>query len=368
MRFRKICFILIYQLLMFTTADAQFNLNMSRATVRKKSLHLKHPCFHEITIIDNRYDTTIIPDIRIDRDLYLPFPFVGSTTDAMRHYIDKALKNLPTNDKSLLIELRHFEYTYRGVSFSANAYLPSGDKDFIKIASIDTVFKTQAEKYISGKAVDIFLKELDNKAEMDLGYPADKLSLRDILDNRVENTWAAYPINRTEVYSDGIFTSYGNFRDNQPEKHNLNVTMRQDSVYLLNFTDTLTEEKKEIGQWIYKFRYHGILSCKGQLYCMLDYPLCLPLTKKGNTFYFHLPNSLPNMYFINLAEVKGNAVDNGAPGAINDAGSLVYAVARGILSVIIKQAALKSVVKKGLADPSFRDCYIDLDTGMIEYR
>ena len=71
------------------------------------------------------------------------------------------------------------------------------------------------------------------------------------------------------------------------------------------------------------------------------------------------------MYYINLSIVKG--VDNGAPRAVNDAGSLVYDIGSTILSIIIKDAAVKSIIKNGLADPSFRDCYIDLDTGMIRF-
>ncbi len=115
-------------------------------------------------------------------------------------------------------------------------------------------------------------------------------------------------------------------------------------------------------------RGRGVISYQGRLYYLLAYPVCLPLIRKDNTFYFHIPSSLPNMYYLNQARAEGlRSTSFSDLGPVNNAAGGVVAVGAIVLSTFARTAQAKAFWKEGLKDPTLRDCYIDLGTGIIHY-
>jgi hypothetical protein len=129
------------------------------------------------------------------------------------------------------------------------------------------------------------------------------------------NHWAEYPINKTETFPPGVYEFYQLFRKNEIEPFGLNLTMTADSLYAVSFTDSLPDDQLRAKHWLEISGGRGVLSYKGNLYYMIEHPFCVPLVKRNDTFCFHIPHSFHSLYYL---------------------------------------------------DPAHRDCYIDLDTGVIK--
>ncbi len=60
--------------------------------------------------------------------------------------------------------------------------------------------------------------------------------------------WGSLPINTAENYPAGVYEGYTTFRKNQPMDYALTVEKKEDSVYVVTFTDTLPEKEKELSR------------------------------------------------------------------------------------------------------------------------
>ena len=176
----------------------------------------------------------------------------------------------------------------------------------------------------------------------------------------VSSNWRDFPINKTETYPSGVYEFYHTFRRNQVEAFSISLSTLNDSLYMVSFNDSLPEEKLRAQHWLTMSLGRGVLSYKGNLYFMIEYPICLPLVRKNDTFYFHIPHSMPSLYYLDHAkEQEGFAVIRDQP---NTMAELTF----GIIGFIAHSARAKSLLQKGLTDLTRRDCYIDLDTGVIK--
>jgi hypothetical protein len=174
------------------------------------------------------------------------------------------------------------------------------------------------------------------------------------------NHWGEYPINKADAYPSGVYEFYHLFRRNQTESFCLRLNMSKDSLYIVDFTDTLPEDKLRAQHWITMSLGRGVLSYKGNLYFMIEYPFCVPLAKKLDTFYFHIPNSMPSLYYLDRAREQEDYA------AIRDHPNSVAGLSFSIIGFFAHTARARSLLQKGLKDPTHRDCYIDLDNGMIK--
>jgi hypothetical protein len=111
------------------------------------------------------------------------------------------------------------------------------------------------------------------------------------------------------------------------------------------------------------FVYPWVVADSGNFYLCLNVKQnqYVRLIARGNTFYFTVPRSLPDMYslldmeWIERASTEGGA--NHSPGA-------------AILSGMIHAATASSAIKKAKAagmKGNFRTCYIDMDSGDIVF-
>jgi hypothetical protein len=176
----------------------------------------------------------------------------------------------------------------------------------------------------------------------------------------MDNHWSEYPINKTETHPSGVYEFYHLFRRNQAEPFGLSLTAIKDSLYMVSFTDSLPDDSLRAQHWITMSLGRGVLSFKGNLYFMIAYPLCVPLVKKNDTFYFHIPHAIPSLYYLDRAREQEDFA------LLRDPPNSLAEISFNILGFLAHTAKAKSLLKKGLTDPMHRDCYIDLDTGIIK--
>lgn len=186
--------------------------------------------------------------------------------------------------------------------------------------------------------------------------------------------WSIYSINNTATYSAGIFPTPALFRRNIAEPVEMDLAWRADSVYVLRLKDTLTAEQTRLHETLKEANGRmahyigndgrGLLCYKGQLYFIIQYPLCLPLEKAGDTFYFHIPRTFPNLKSLDLVNQKEGEPptftpdNNGSP-----LGALAAVLVLSTVEGIIREQSEKSLLRKGIRDKSMRNCYLDLKTG-----
>jgi hypothetical protein len=237
-------------------------------------------------------------------------------------------------------------------------------------------------KAVGGYAglLETYSKKLAEKLDNCLiGHISKEKGEKPVIDSLSTSTddgpdWSIYSITQTSTYSAGVFPTPALFRRNIAEPFDLDLTWRSDSVYELRLKDSPTEEETRLHESLKEARGRmghyigsdgrGLLCYQGKLYFIIQYPLCLPLEKAGDTFHFHIPRSFPNLKSLDLVNQEeagpphytGN--NNGNPLAV-----LAAALLFGIADEALKQQGEKSMLRKGIRDKTMRDCYFDLKTG-----
>ena len=305
------------------------------------SIHFEEAQFNKVVVVDNRFDTADIIRITIKKKHPVPVVWDAPLSRSIQNYVQAILdRSTSARNGELLIELRRYQGVIGGMGFSANAYCRPGDSLFTKFASIDTIFRRRWKHNMTGGALDVFIQRMMQRKPVARDGAGSAVSLAAIESNNVMHEWGRLPINTAEKYPPGVYLSNRTLRDNQPEEFAMTLEKKDDSLYAVNFTDTLSQKRKRIVSWLNYTGGWGVISYKGDLYYLLDFTVCVPLIKKNNTFYFHIPSSLPNLYYlIWIRSLYPEPVNWG-------------------------QNSLRRV---GVKDPTLRNCYIDLGAGIIRY-
>jgi hypothetical protein len=369
MHVRIVSFVLGLLLGGFQAATGQSIDTLVHLSPPSKSGHFAHPFFDKIIVIDNRFDTSRVISYVSREGHLIPMRVDTTVSIAVRAYIEEATKDVAKSGKTLLLELRRFEVNsagplLSGLHIAANAYYNTVDSGFIQFASLDTIFslvayqRPKTKNLLEGRAFDVLLEKIDR--EDGFGSSGVALSLQTIRHRNVMSDWSKYPINNTIAYPSGVYEFYQLFRRNQIEKFGLSLKMREDSVYVVTFTDSLPDDKQRVNNWVRITRGQGVLSYEGKLFFMVQYPLCVPLRQMNNSFYFHIPATLPNRYYFDFAHSQAEEFNMEPVSSFSDMTS-------NILGFWINDAGVQSIIRKGIKDPTLRDCYIDLDTGIVRY-
>lgn len=193
-----------------------------------------------------------------------------------------------------------------------------------------------------------------------------------------ESDWSGYPITTAKVYSAGLYERPSLFRRNIADSIAFELTWRKDSVYVMKLRDSLSAEQirlhetlKEIKSRMYAWTMRhdrGVICYQGKLYFIVKYPICLPLEKSGDTFYFHIPRTYPSLRSLNQVREKDAqplmGSDTGS--ADNVAAALLAALFIDMTEVFIRYEVEQSILRKGKKDKTMRDCYVDLNTGQAK--
>ena len=210
--------------------------------------------FNKAMVVDNRYDTSVMVHVTQGKGHLVAVKWRQSLESAVQAYVEQIIKTeRSTRNETLLLELRRYELNGIAMYFSANAYYSHGDGDFIKIAAMDTVFIRRWPHYMKGEAINLFLQEIVKRRQMDQIYPQAPIPVSAIDNNTVMNEWSKFPINKAESFPPGVYEFNKTFRKNQAEYFAMSLERQEDSVYAVTFTDSLSDNKKRIGNWQVSF-------------------------------------------------------------------------------------------------------------------
>jgi hypothetical protein len=345
--------------------------------------------FSSVTVMDNRFDTT---KLKVLVDGTLPFhelAFAQPASLVVESYIRRLINGLPQNDRRLYIDLRQFRFgniaTRIGTGqannvfrkndplirdclfFSANAYISTGEHQYKKVFS----FKKPIVLQIKGMRGDIYqrtvikalsdfvtaLCAVDFQAYARDGAVYSEESLR----TNVIADWAFYPINQQTPSANGIYPTFDDFLNNRLQIVDPSLRMADDSAYLLNIP---TGVKTPWGVYYDGVFYFGLNSPPASHFF-------LPLVSRNNTFYFYIPNSLPNMYAMLTAGqlTPQSILDNSSSIQTN-----TYADLTGLVIGAIFQAGENRAIKNKLKKVTLygtggdlRQCFLDMDSGDVVY-
>ena len=358
-----------------------------------KKLHGVHYIpFNEVTVIDNRIDTTKLKVIPEGEYPIQELVFDQPASLAIADYIQRVVSGFPQTNRHLVIDLRQFRFgniaTRIGAERSQNSFhKPDPQIDKCLFVSAAAYYETSngrlkrvlyfkkpivlQEKGFRGdsyartviKALTDLLIELCSVDERRTS--GDTLvSEKDLVGNNVTNDWANYPINRQSPVSNGIYPTFDDFLNNREQVMDFSLRMNVDSNYTLMLPAGVKSP------W-------GVYT-NGAFYLAFNDPYSpytrrafyLQLEKKNNTFYFYLPHDLPNMYaFLSATQMGTTPIGSNRVNSGNAlAGALVSGIAAG--TQISKNAATaargENVTEMGM-NSGWRRCFLDMDSGDIVY-
>ena len=350
---------------------------------------IRHVPFNQVTVIDNRFDTT---KLKVLADGALPFHeiiFAQPASTVIASYIHRAIARLPQTNRRLYIDLKQCRCgniaTRLGggqannapikdcLFFSANAYFSTGTHQYKKVLSFKKAIVLKY-KGISGdihsptvkRVLSDFITAL---CTVDMqAYTRDSAIYdEESIHTNVIADWATYPINQQTPSANGVYFTFDDFLNNRLQVVDFSVRMECDSTYSL---DIPTRVKIPWGAFYEGVFYFGLnvphtLLREGNLFF-------LPLVRRNNTFCFHLPNQLPNMYAMLSAESlppTGYTLDNPGPGITN-----LYVASAALVIGVISQAVKNQVINKRQdkiasygTSADLRQCFLDMDCGDVVF-
>jgi hypothetical protein len=144
--------------------------------------------FNKVIVVDNRYDTTAWLRVTEWKGQLVTEKWRHPLKPAIQAYVEQIIRMAKsTRNETLLLELRRYELNGIAMYFTANAYYDHADGDFVKIASIDTVFIRRWPHYMKGEAINLFLQEIVKRRQMDQIYPQASIRVSTIDNNTVMN-------------------------------------------------------------------------------------------------------------------------------------------------------------------------------------
>jgi hypothetical protein len=358
-----------------------------------KKLHGVHQVpFNDVTVIDNRFDTT---KLKIMPDGSYPMPelvFDRPASIALSDYIKRAISQFPRTTRHLYIDLLQLRFGNIGTRIgegqannvfhkndpeikyclflSANAYYADTNGGFKKVFS----FKRPIVMQIKGlrgdfyqrtiiKALTDFITALCAVDEKATAKDADSMAGENFGKNVIEY-WASYPINKLSVTSNGIYPTFDDFLNNRIRSADFTLRQNEDSTWILDLPAGINNP--------WGVHYNGIF------YYALNGPrlpyskhnrILLPMTPQHNTFFFYLPHTLPDMYAIlSAATVGGQGTFSSSPNPGGVGGLIIGAVGAGVQAQKNHLANVRkeNVLIQGLRG-DLRHCFLDMDSGDVVY-
>ncbi|SRR5579871_46933 len=377
--------LLLLALLEVFSPQAQFSYGSIAITNKKKLKQIQRVPFNEVVVFDNRFDTTNFlvalnfNGVEIDS-------FSRPASQEIEFYIKGRITPLPKDKRTLYINLKQLRFgNIPGLSgkmfFSADAYIAEEGK-LIKVYSLKNEYGIRRSfNHTIASTLDKFLQQLSDRFYRE--KHTDTSSMKD-LDRNVTAGWASYSIFSYDNTKDGVYKTFNDFREDKIDSSvQFNLQFGNDSAYHIAFPK---QSIYNTGQSESLYHFWGVC-CNGQLYLLLLGKYLLPLNKRGNTFYFDLPKTMPDMRtMIQLGPIYGG-LGNGftpvlsgmdAKGAVIFLGVIVavaitFVIVESIIKVIKKNNSKteKSAAKNAVPifkENNFRHCFLDMDTGDIIYR
>jgi hypothetical protein len=193
------------------------------------------------------------------------------------------------------------------------------------------------------------------------------------IDKNIMTDWSICPIFHRTVFNDGVYRSFDDFRnDRLSSPDSLRILMDLDSTYSLFLPLSIKRHaKKSPDSLVYKhYTYPDLwaVSYNNAMYIRVGEGYYLPLNQGGNSFYFHIPYSLPNMDLM-----KFDLSNTVQPPDLNAGGSdniwaalIVVAISESFYGVALHKAKKRrEAVAASMKNDEMRDCALNMDTGEI---
>lgn len=371
---------------LFTTLLGQYREPLV-LSYKEGSLKTKNTPFKKVQIVDNRFDST---DLCVYRNGGFPIRYVTVGATAIENYLEEAMKELVQGDKKMLIALNQLRVAnkpsiirrgkrYANIMHDARHYLVMAadiysiepDGEYKKLVAVNREYYTFGDLRVTvRKALNNLLeaaggvapanrtKEI-RKAGGDFHYLPDSIGFlwKDIAVN-VREKWGLYPILKISGQPNGRYQNFDDFRDNKLTPGNDTLTfMEKDSAWHL--PAVIRGRRAD--------RYPWAISYNGERFIQLYDNVYLKAVQQGNTFWFRIPYSFPDMYsLLCLEDISQTGRGNSAV----TTGNLIGDMAGTVLSGAVDASNIsdeRKKVNKNAGEHDFRGCFIDMDTGDFMY-
>lgn len=400
MQVRLIFFLLSF---VFATASelmAQQDNTVIHLTMGTTRQQLSFFPYKRITVIDARADSSYIS---IPSNGVYPAQrarFNEPIAKVFKDYIERQTVNTKKGELELLLRIEQFSspnllYTTRMSSDSVQQYFYWKNYLFFKVVAYAVVSDKGYEKVFSGEdlffyaSLDYFGKRItklmdnlvvalsvpptDRSQQVINHSPAQKGILNNVVyyafnsdsslyrfeevQRNVQENWIEYEVVSNPRPVAGYFRTFDAFRNNTPTP----------SAVAVKFSDKDS---------LYKFKLHkhneriwGI--CDGKdFYMRISDTSYLKLIKENNTFFFRVPNSLPDMHALLSIEEQYRAGDG--PTVIYSNGAILSLVATIINTTIVRSSGKKTrkskeaeLIEKSQQFNLYRKCILNMDNGDI---
>ena len=367
---------------MFTNASSSIAQKIIPLTVHRKLHHIHVLPFDRVVVLDNRYDTT---KIKVIEDGSYPVKVLTLNKPAslaIKNYIESVIKPYHKKEQNLYLNIKQLRFSnpsyYSNYSsqlfFSADAYIQTG-VHFRKIATIKKDYRPHYHGYMDSiyrRTITYALNDLIENVNANYykqGKEGIDTETYDSINTNVMSEWNEYAIIKNDSFStNGVYETFKDFRDDKIKPVNFSLQMAPDSVFNIRFSEN---NKRYYSKMSGRCHHVFAVFYNGNRYISIFGRFFLPLYKMNNTFYFNVPNALPNMYSIiseKLLQFEG--YENAAISTDNPYANLVG----GIVGIIQEYRDNKRIYKEkqnilgnGLLNEDMRICFLDMDTGDIIY-
>lgn len=346
--------------------------------------------FNQVRILDNRFDTlkffteqTSLMPVRV-------LTFKNSTSSFIQKYISQVIEKKKRISNTIIIDIQQFRipnksftsirrsktgsclakvYLRANIFLNVNIFLKKGDSLYQKIATIQKSYRTYRDIEntlikVFSDLISVIQKSLTNMSSNiqlfdDSGIKflgSNKTIYNEKNFTNVRKKWADYKINANiNIQSNGIYQTFEEFKNNDLVKRSLVLKFNTiDSVFRLD-----------------KFSKRNLpyaLLFDGRIYIKLFENAYILSQKNENSFSFEVPNSFGNMYILSsIQEGYHGDYDNSILNNGNIFKNLerIISIKKGLKKKIKELKTESDLNNKFLS--SFRNCFIDMDTGDIIY-
>jgi hypothetical protein len=332
--------------------------------------------FNKIIVISQRKDSTGFGYYKRRKIL-----FPEHMTLALKRVIQNAVRDQAQEGNTVLLSVRYLYIGPHTITFAGDFYHKVGDSSLIKLGSLDSLTQLINIHHINYNLGMTYLMANLIRAISDsfaLENPANEVTLHrfQVLTRKIHHP--RYPILTADtIPACGKYSYLNDFRLNRPHPIAYSVLRNPDSTYGVSSPSRKTRRIMDYGTW-------GLSDSSGTSYIRIWGDKYVPIERINDTFYVHIPSSIPSMYYIckiqeydmgTQAVLSGDNF-SGYPYSTTGTASQQVAATAILLGVFIvidvgviiaRNAHRKKLMEEGLADKGYRDFAIDLQTGNIIY-
>ena len=388
-------FILIVVVVITTTGDAQDKI--------RHHLYVDSTPFNQVLVLDNRFDTVKVYTYQTGK--YPPESLTWhNVASEMERSISQTLSTVPMGNKTLLVEIEHLRVANRlvgincgGLVFSAGVYRQTENNRYRKIITINLGYPIDKDiddalKPIAIDLIDVatvytdptyssFIEKAQKKHALSTSsdisnqgkfksfiqntdavrYSNDTATLiLEEINVNARNRWAEYPVNKDSIRY-GVYNTFEDFKNNvaTPAATASLQYNSEDSTYIF----VLAGKSKK--PWYYELPW-AVCDSNG-LYIRVYKGRYLKAEKRNSSFYFHVPETLPDMYALLSIEQNRPRGSSTTLGEYNPiAEDLVVSVFAEAIKAAKTASKNKKLATEGLKH-DYRECFIDMYCGDFIY-